>query len=537
MIQSSSAALQQQQTLAGLAKTQDNTAAGAGSASASTSNGATASSLVTISQKAYKLLASSTSSTSADRAAPKVTKFTPADNSKKVTLTANITLTFSESIQRGSGNLVLKKADGTVIETFDAATSQRLKISGSSLKIDPTQKLENGTRYYLTFDAGVVTDKVGNAVKGNTSYDFTTLRERVAPKVTSFFPADGASNISTTQPIQIVFSEAIKRGTGDILIRDVKGKLLETIKASSSRLAIDDRSLVITPGKKFATDTKYTVTIAAGVVKDLAGNSYPGAKSYDFKTAATDLPPATLPTPPSSPAPGSPTAPSSGGGSSGGTSNFNIELNYSGDPQYLTYFQQAKAFWENVITGDLPDINGIDDLRISASIVAIDSAGGVLGSASPTLLRGSTSLPFQGNMQFDSADMANMVTNGTLLGVIKHEMAHVLGIGTLWGNFGFNSTAGRYTGAQALAAYTSIAGGNPAFVPLEDNGGSGTVNAHWEEDIFTTELMTGTANGAMNLSRVTIGALADLGYTVNYSAAQTSGLNLMAPSAGVNLLV
>ena len=35
-------------------------------------------------------------------------------------------------------------------------------------------------------------------------------------------------------------------------------------------------------------------------------------------------------------------------------------------------------------------------------------------------------------MQFDVADMAKLISNGTLQSVVLHEMGHVLGIGTLW---------------------------------------------------------------------------------------------------------
>ena len=53
--------------------------------------------------------------------------------------------------------------------------------------------------------------------------------------------------------------------------------------------------------------------------------------------------------------------------------------------------------------------------------------------------------------------------------------------------------------------------------------GAGTFNSHWRESVFGSELMTGYLNsGAANpLSRLTIGAMEDLGYTVNYSVAQT----------------
>ena len=43
-----------------------------------------------------------------------------------------------------------------------------------------------------------------------------------------------------------------------------------------------------------------------------------------------------------------------------------------------------------------------------------------------------TLLPYHGTMQFDAADVEDMFNNGTLLGVITHEIGHILGFGTLW---------------------------------------------------------------------------------------------------------
>ena len=57
-------------------------------------------------------------------------------------------------------------------------------------------------------------------------------------------------------------------------------------------------------------------------------------------------------------------------------------------------------------------------------------------------------------------------------------------------------------------------------MPLETGGGSGTALVHWSEATFGTELMTGFTNGLPGqLSILTIGSLQDLGYTVNYGAA------------------
>jgi hypothetical protein len=212
------------------------------------------------------------------------------------------------------------------------------------------------------------------------------------------------------------------------------------------------------------------------------------------------------------------TAPVSVGG-------FNITLSFTGDQTYASYFNQAKAIWERAITGDLPDYAGVDDLAIAASVVYIDGPYNTLGQAGPTGFRNdSTRLPYKGTMEFDSADMASMVADGTLLAVITHEMGHVLGIGSRWDWAGLSTTFGQYTGAAALREYRTLSGNpNANYVPLETGGGDGTANSHWSEAIFNTELMTGYAesSGPMPLSRMTIASLQDLGYAVNYAAAES----------------
>ncbi|MEF8769319.1 Calx-beta domain-containing protein [Candidatus Accumulibacter contiguus] len=109
-----------------------------------------------------------------DTTAPTVLSFNPTDGATGVAPGSHIVLTFSESIARGTGSIVLKTAAGATIESFDAATSNRLTLSGSTLTIDPTSDLANGTNYYLTFAAGTVKDLAGNAYAGITTYDFTT---------------------------------------------------------------------------------------------------------------------------------------------------------------------------------------------------------------------------------------------------------------------------------------------------------------------------------------------------------------------------
>jgi hypothetical protein len=101
-------------------------------------------------------------------------------------------------------------------------------------------------------------------------------------------------------------------------------------------------------------------------------------------------------------------------------------------------------------------------------------------------------------------------------------MLHVLGFGTLWEDRNLLLDGGsgnpRFTGPQGTAGCRAVGGTTScaANVPVESGGGPGTAGGHWRESTFNTELMTGFIDsGALPISAMTIGSLADLGYVVN----------------------
>jgi methionine-rich copper-binding protein CopC len=115
-----------------------------------------------------------------DTLAPVSTAFTPADEAGAVNIASNITVTFSEAIQRGVGAIVLKTTAGATIATYDAATSANLSFSGNTLTVNPSADLGYATGYALDFAAGTVKDLAGNGYAGTTSYNFTTVAAPVA---------------------------------------------------------------------------------------------------------------------------------------------------------------------------------------------------------------------------------------------------------------------------------------------------------------------------------------------------------------------
>jgi len=257
--------------------------------------------------------------------------------------------------------------------------------------------------------------------------------------------------------------------------------------------------------------------------------------------------------------------------------NVNVQFADGTDPSTAVQmaFLAAEHRWESIITGDIPDdtftlasnscgsewtspSQTVDDVVIGANVKPIDGPSGILGRAGPCFPGAAPGyFPKFGVMEFDSADLDRLAANGTLADTVAHEMAHVLGFGTLWGDSadpfwdqapynglmpayyrnvvtGADTPSSAYTGAQAKAQYAVL--GGVGDIPLETGGGSGTADAHWRNSLFGNELMTGYIDSTNRLSAMSIAAMADLGYSVDltqadpYSfAALRSGASVAAP--------
>lgn len=215
-----------------------------------------------------------------------------------------------------------------------------------------------------------------------------------------------------------------------------------------------------------------------------------------------------------------------------------VSINFAGGltTSQQGIFSQAEAFWENIITGYKPGI-AQTNFTITATGAAMDGVSGILGSAGPSsgIWQGGYAITTAGRMTFDTADLANMESNGSLFGVIAHEMGHVFGIGSWWNyNTGYVAGSGQYTGAEGLAAYQAEFAPSATYVPVELGGGAGTANGHWNEvdngagltgirdsagNDMRNELMTGWLNTSLFISKTTIASLGDLGFTYNINAA------------------
>jgi len=212
---------------------------------------------------------------------------------------SDIVLTFSEAIHIGAGTIAIHSgsASGTIVASYDAATSTNLTVSGNTLTINPTSDLASATHYFVTLASGSIKDLAGNNYAGTTAYDFTTFSPPVVadttpPTVSLYSPVVGASGVAVGSDILLTFSEAIQKGTGVIVIHSDSptGPVVASYDvATSTNLTVSGSTLTINPTVDLANGTHYFITLASGSIKDVAGNSYAGTTAYDFSTVPTPV--------------------------------------------------------------------------------------------------------------------------------------------------------------------------------------------------------------------------------------------------------
>ncbi len=205
-----------------------------------------------------------------------------------------------------------------------------------------------------------------------------------------------------------------------------------------------------------------------------------------------------------------------------------------------TVFGYAAARWEEILAG-----NDIPPVEVSVGYMHL-GFGFTIAAAWP---RGSRVDREDGSFYFNGGSTVwnkhpeapdiyrprfGAVSDRLFYETALHELGHVLGIGTYWHDHHGADTPDlqnpwrqggkirdtHYPGPNAVAAFDAAGGGaySGGKVPVSNEGGG--ANAHWR-DILCGEIMTYCRRGELplSLSAITVGALEDFGWTVNYEAA------------------
>lgn len=112
-------------------------------------------------------------STGLDVIPPVVSSYSPADNMTGVSKSANLVLTFSENIQKGSGNILVKES-GVIKQTI-GVTNSAVTISGNTATINPADFI-TGAAVNIEIAAGAFKDLANNnyvGISNATTWNFT----------------------------------------------------------------------------------------------------------------------------------------------------------------------------------------------------------------------------------------------------------------------------------------------------------------------------------------------------------------------------
>ncbi|WP_213287304.1 choice-of-anchor I family protein [Bradyrhizobium sp. sGM-13] len=114
------------------------------------------------------------------------------------------------------------------------------------------------------------------------------LTDATGPTLTAATPADNATAVAAGNNIVLTFDEAVMAGTGNIVISNGAGDTRTIAINDASQVTISGNTVTINPTTDLAAGSTYDVTLASGVITDVAGNAFGGIAqdALDFTVAA-----------------------------------------------------------------------------------------------------------------------------------------------------------------------------------------------------------------------------------------------------------
>jgi hypothetical protein len=213
-------------------------------------------------------------------AGPTLSSVSPGIGSTNVNTDSNIVFTFNKTIRAGLGTITLRtvSAGGTIVESYDVASSGRLTFSTSTLTIDPTSNLGIGVTHFV-----VVPNNAVAGYAGINTYSFRTSTFAFS----SINPANGATAIGVGTNITLTFNEPPVRGTGTITLRSgsTSGSVIESFDAASSgQISVSGNNWILDPTSNLEFSTSIHTIIPSAAIQNYVGLNTTGADTYSFTT-------------------------------------------------------------------------------------------------------------------------------------------------------------------------------------------------------------------------------------------------------------
>ena len=222
---------------------------------------------------------------STDVTAPTVSQYNPANGASRVASNAELRLTFSEDVQIPNGKAVIKEG-GIVKEEVPLSL---LQGSSNIVRIAQHSIFSEKAMVSIEIAQGEIKDLAGNSFAGinnSTTWSFTTAPyDQIGPRDQVLEPSYSVSRkASKNVNLYITFDEEVKKGSGNILIKE-NGKTTQTISVDSSIVSIIDKKKICINPSDFTEGVKVNIEMPSEVFTDLEGNPFAGfVESWIFFT-------------------------------------------------------------------------------------------------------------------------------------------------------------------------------------------------------------------------------------------------------------
>ena len=177
-----------------------------------------------------------------------------------------VVLTFSEPIQRGSGDVIIRNiSTGDMVETIPI-TSGQLAIRHSELTIRPGKHL--GADCSVEIPAGAITDFSGNPFsginaeaalsmlqKGSIASSPASPNDDTPPVLLALEPADNMMGVQPGSLLRMTFDEPVKLGTGRFFVRNSTDWEESEIVVGNPKISVAGNTVAIMPKANLADGT------------------------------------------------------------------------------------------------------------------------------------------------------------------------------------------------------------------------------------------------------------------------------------------
>jgi hypothetical protein len=205
------------------------------------------------------------STTTLDGTSPTIISHIPLDAAIDVEVTQDITITFSEAMDKSTVTFSCTPDCSGWSEIWNAQDDE--------VTYQHSNDFEDSAIHTFQITAG--SDMGGRALIGDTSFTFTT-KDDTKPEVILTSPDRNAQNVPLDTEISITFSEAMDKATVETAIN--APFTYGTPSWNGNRISLS-------PSSDLDYSTDYTISVGTGA-KDLAGNGLSSKYTFKFTTEA-----------------------------------------------------------------------------------------------------------------------------------------------------------------------------------------------------------------------------------------------------------